>query len=811
MLKVRFLYTLFFLFAFSVQAQLVFSGSVVDATSLEAIPYTHLKIGDSTGVVSNEDGSFVFSNLQPGIYSLEVSFVGYKSLIKSIKLKKKHTKRIFKLELDALELSQVELIERHARQTNITRLRSVEGTAIYASKKNEVILMEHSMGNKATNNSRQVYSKVPGLNIWESDGLGLQLEIGARGLSPHRTSNFNTRQNGYDISADALGYPESYYTPPSEAIEKIELVRGAASLQYGTQFGGLLNFVLKKGAAKPLEIVARQSLGSFKLQNTFVSLGGTKGKWNYYSFYQKKSREGWRPNSNTEAQTFFLSTSYQANSKLKLGFEFTHMDYLSQQPGGLNDITFNATPDTSFRSRNWFQVDWNIAAFTIDYKFSERTTFNSRTFSLWASRDALGILDTHYEPDSVIMDVKPNRDLLISDFNNIGNETRLVHRYLIGESESALLVGARFYKGHTVKEQGTADATSKPNFSFQDKLDNYGSHFEFPSLNNAFFVENLIRVNDCFSITPGFRYDHIITKSEGYFHSFVNDSLHYTPNGRTMKRGIFLAGLGASYQCFVGGELYANYAQNYRAINFNDMQVINSNIVVDPNLEDEKGCNIDLGLRGRLADVIEYDVSLFFLNYSNRIGYLQKYYNVENAPAPNLVWTSYRLSTNIGDSKTFGFESYIGWDVLKSFAEIENHQLNLFVNTSYQNGTYVRSEEEQLVGNKVELNPNLNLKIGVQYQYKNFTSSLLYSHTSSQFADAQNTITPTPNALFGEIPAYSVMDFSTKYQSNRITIEAGINNLLNKSYFTRRASGYPGPGIIPSDIRNCYISLQVKI
>ena len=811
MLKLRILHTLFLFCAFTAQAQFEFSGSVVDATNSEAIPFAHVKINDSTGVATDINGDFVFSDIPTGTYTIEVSFVGYKPLTKSVKLKRKHTKRVFKLAIDALELSQVELVERHARQTNITRLRSVEGTAIYASKKNEVILMEHSMGNKATNNSRQVYSKVPGLNIWESDGLGLQLEIGARGLSPHRTSNFNTRQNGYDISADALGYPESYYTPPSEAIEKIEIVRGAASLQYGTQFGGLLNFILKKGAPKPLELVARQSLGSFKLQNTFVSLGGTKGKWNYYSFYQKKSREGWRPNSITEAQTVFLSTTYQATSKLKLGFEFTHMDYLAQQPGGLDDANFNTNPDTSFRSRNWFQVDWNITAFTVDYQFSERTTFNSRTFGLWASRDALGILDTQYVPDSVIMATKPNRDLLISDFKNIGNETRLVHRYLIGESESALLVGARFYKGHTVKEQGTADATSKPNFSFQDKLDNYGSHFEFPSLNKAFFVENLIRVNDCFSITPGFRYDHIITISEGYFHSVVNDSLHYTPNERTMKRGIFLAGLGSSYQCFVGGELYANYAQNYRAINFNDMQVINANVVVDPNLEDEKGCNIDLGLRGKLADVIEYDVSLFFLNYSNRIGYVQKYYNEENAPTQNLVWTSYRLSTNIGDSKTFGFESYIGWDVLKSFSDLKNHQLNLFLNTSYQNGTYVRSEEEQLVGNKVELNPDLNLKLGVQYQYKNFTTSLLYSHTSSQFADAQNTITPTPNALFGEIPAYSVMDFSTKYQSERITVEAGINNLLNKSYFTRRASGYPGPGIIPSDKRNLYLSVQIKI
>ena len=811
--KLRFLHIVFFLCAFAAQAQHTLKGFVVDAVSSEPIPYANIKLNEQNGVVSDAEGRFEMSELQAGAYQVEVSFIGYKNYQKEIKFKRKVLHLTIALESDILELSQVELIERHASQTNITRLRSVEGTAIYASKKNEVILMDHSMANKATNNSRQVYSKVPGLNIWESDGLGLQLEIGARGLSPHRTSNFNTRQNGYDISADALGYPESYYTPPSEAIKKIEIVRGAASLQYGTQFGGLLNFVLKKGADKPLEVVARQSLGSYKLKNSFVSLGGSKGKWNYYSFYQKKSREGWRPNSNTEAQTAFASVEYQANSKLKLGLEYTHMDYLAQQPGGLDDANFAANPDTSFRSRNWFQVDWNIAAFNIDYKFNCRTVLNSRTFGLWASRDALGILDTQYVPDSVIMALRPNRDLLTSTFDNIGNETRLVHRYFIGESESALLVGLRAYKGFTVKNQGTADSRSDANFSFEDKLTSYGSHFEFPSFNKAFFVENLIRVNDCISLTPGFRYDHIITQSDGYFHAVVNDSLHYTNDAKKLDRNIFLAGLGASYKCFVGGELYANFSQNYRAINFNDMQVINSNIVVDPTLEDENGFNVDLGLRGEVWGAVEYDVSLFYLDYSNRIGYLQKYYTEDEAINSDLItaYTTYRLSTNIGDSRTLGLESYIGWDMLKTFSDIEDQKLNVFLNTSYQKGVYVRSEEKQLIGNKVELNPDLNVKFGIQYQYKNFTGSVLCSHTSSQFADAQNTVTPTPNALFGEIPSYSVMDLSMKYHKGKLSLEAGVNNLLNESYFTRRASGYPGPGIIPSDKRNCYLSLQIKI
>jgi Fe(3+) dicitrate transport protein len=133
---------------------------------------------------------------------------------------------------------------------NLNALSDVEGTSIFAGKKNEVVLVKQSMANLASNNARQIYSQVTGLNIYQNDDAGLQLNIGGRGLDPNRTSNFNTRQNGYDISADVLGYPESYYTPAAEGLEEIQIVRGAASLQYGTQFGGLVNFIMKKPSKK---------------------------------------------------------------------------------------------------------------------------------------------------------------------------------------------------------------------------------------------------------------------------------------------------------------------------------------------------------------------------------------------------------------------------------------------------------------------------------------------------------------------------------------------------------------------------------
>ena len=129
------------------------------------------------------------------------------------------------------DLSEVVISAKKREVFQLSRLKDFEKTAIYAGKKTEVILVEQSMANLASNNARQIYSQIPGLNIYQNDDAGLQLHIGGRGLDPNRTSNFNTRQNNYDISADVLGYPESYYTPPSEAIEEIQIVRGAASLQ----------------------------------------------------------------------------------------------------------------------------------------------------------------------------------------------------------------------------------------------------------------------------------------------------------------------------------------------------------------------------------------------------------------------------------------------------------------------------------------------------------------------------------------------------------------------------------------------------
>ena len=132
----------------------------------------------------------------------------------------------------------------------------IVGTSIYAGKKSSLIVMDNVMGNLVNNTMRQVVAKVPGIQIWENDGSGIQVGISARGLSPNRSWEFNVRQNGYDIAADPYGYPEAYYNPSMQAVQSLEIIRGHGALQYGPQFGGMVNYILKNGSEKSKKIEA---------------------------------------------------------------------------------------------------------------------------------------------------------------------------------------------------------------------------------------------------------------------------------------------------------------------------------------------------------------------------------------------------------------------------------------------------------------------------------------------------------------------------------------------------------------------------
>ena len=754
-------------------------------------------------------GNYQLKAVSPGSYNINVSAVGYKGAAKNVRISNDIVINVT-LEEDIHVLNNVDVKGEKEKTFGVTRLKAVEGTNINAGKKSEVIVLDDINANKSTNNTRQIYGKVSGLNIWESDGAGIQLGIGGRGLNPNRVTNFNTRQNGYDISADALGYPESYYTPPAELTDRIEILRGASSLQYGTQFGGLINFKLKEGATdKPFEITANETGGSWNFFNTSTSIGGTTGKVQYYTFYQHKQGDGWRPNGHFNVNTGYAAVTYKATDKFSMTVQYTYMDYLAHQPGGLTDVAFAADPRQSIRTRNWFRVNWNLGAFILDYKINDNLKFNSRFFGLIAGRDAVGDLDYINRADN-----GADRNLYRDKYTNYGNESRLLYTYQINNVPQNLLVGLRYYRGYTNRQQGLGNNGSTGNDSDFDygtstTDQNAYNHYTFPNYNVALFTENIFRLSQKFSIIPGIRFENIITKADGSYtlvntdqagNIILQQSKHDSKNS---SRHFVIGGIGLSYYKNEGMQFYGNISQNYRAINFNDLNSSIKGLQVDPNLKDETGYSADAGMRGNVSGIFNYDVSVFAIHYNDRIGSIE---------ASDASFNTFRYRTNIGASQSYGVESFGELEFLHFMNPDTQDKLSVFSNLAFIDAHYTVTKGHAYDHNKVEFAPDVIFKTGLTYRHKKFSASYQVAYTSQQFGDATNATTPTADAVIGLIPAYTIMDLSTEYKINKtFTLQGTVNNLADSRYFTRRAESYPGPGIIPADARSYYLSLQIKL
>ena len=287
--------------------------------------------------------------------------------------------------------------------------------------------------------------------------------------------------------------------------------------------------------------------------------------------------------------------------------------------------------------------------------------------------------------------------------------------------------------------------------------------------------------------------------------NLVNQPLYDTTiyNTNKNKRNFFLFGVGLSYKRQKYYEVYSNISQNYRSVTFSDITINSPTFLIDPNISDESGYSYDVGCRGVYNSFLSFDFNYYGLSYNDRIGFLQK--KIEFMPG---FFTTKTQKGNIGDAFIHGFEGLI--DIyLNNITQDVN--LNTFLNYAYTKSEYIRSETESIIGNQVEFVPEHNLKSGLNINFKRYMAAIQLTYLSNQFTEASNAIDSDISGVLGSIPAYYILDFSSSINIKKNKLLFGINNVTNNSYFTRRATGYPGPGIIPAQKRNYFITLEIKI
>lgn len=719
--------------------------------------------------------------------------------------------------IPAKMLADITVIGQSSR-SDIHQLPQIVGTNIYAAKKSSLIVLDNVHGNVVTNTMRQVMAKVPGVFVWESDGSGIQIGIASRGLSPNRSWEFNVRQNGYDISADPYGYPEAYYNPQLQSVQRIEFVRGHGALQYGPQLGGMVNYILKNGSefTKPFQVESFQTLGSNALFNTYNAVGGKTSKINYYVFYDRRQGDGWRENNRYHTNTVSGTVTYKATDKLSLTGEFTHWDMLSQQPGGLTDAQFEADPRQSHRSRNWFNLKWQTAALTTDLKITSNQRLTVKLFSIRGDRSSVG-----FNPSGGILirdTINTNigtynpRTVDIDYYRNYAMEARYINHYMIGNQESSLSAGIRLYSGSTDRFRGGKGTTGSGFSDAREEGSLWTGNIDYESANAAVFVENLFRLTDKFVVIPGFRYEYIKASASGYSSLSGNNPVYLQDQER--GRDFLLGAVGIEYQASKTTQLYANITQAYRPVQFADLTTPPTTDVIDANLKDAKGYNFDVGYRGQIKEYLKFDLSAFHLQYNNRIGTIKQ-------QREDLTFYNYR--TNVGGSQANGVELFVEYNLTKSITSNTQYgEVALFGSYAYNKARYNNFKVVSVVNNalqetnyqdkQVEYAPKNILRAGLSYSLKGAFATVQYSYTDQAFTDANNTETPTANGQNGLIPSYNVLDLTLgwKHKSGAL-IKTGLNNLTNEMYFTRRAGGYPGPGVLPADGRTFFFTLGYQM
>jgi Fe(3+) dicitrate transport protein len=478
-----------------------------------------------------------------------------------------------------------------------------------------------------------------------------------------------------------------------------------------------------------------------------------------------------------------------------------HSQMRSQQPGGLTDAQVKNAAQQSFRSRNWFDITWTTPALIANYQISEKTRLNTKLFATIGDRNSVGFMQPITVRDTINAGTREynNREVLIDHYRNYGLESRMITDYTLGKMKNTVSGGIRLYTGETHRRSSTRGTTGT---DYDLTISgNYQRDITFDSKNAAAFVENIFRLSDKFIVIPGVRYEWLEGSASG-INNTVNGVPQYLQDVKR-SRSFLLAGVGAEYHITPLTEFYANYTQAYRPIQFANLQAPPTTDLIDQNLKDAKGYNIDLGYRGRVKNFLQFDVSGFYLQYNNRIGTV----TAGTAPA------TYRFVTNVGASTSKGIESYVEVNPVRAFTKNTDADLILFSSYSYLNATYSADHKDAATkGKKVENAPANIFRGGITAGYKGFLLTGQVSYVGQTFSDANNTVTPSANGNVGLIPSYTVTDLTATYKfSKGLNVKAGVNNLTDARYFTRRAGGYPGPGALPADGRTFFLSVGAKM
>lgn len=663
-----------------------------------------------------------------------------------------------------------------------TSLPEVSGVQINSGKKTTVADLE-AIPPIASNNYRQAFTQLPGLLTSEVSNESFA-SFSYRGMGdPHESFNMNLLRNGLPIAADMYGYPASYYVPPIDSVQSIQFIRGGASLMYGPQVGGAVNFVTRKPDPKaPASVYSKQLFGERNFFSTYNELSGTSGNVSYLGFFHRRQSDGFRDdNADYGVNNGNFMFAIEASPKAKWTFEFDAYDADHGEAGGL---TLETGEGLANYNRNRFQssvlydrlrIERYSGTIGLEYEVDADTTIVARAFGGYYDRFSRRQSAGTANPFGGIYNGTSNT-IADQEFSTVGLDARVAHKWKMFGEEQNLAAGFLLYGVDSPFTQEQGSTPWADSGMLQRDIDR-------ATRTGALFAENRFNFGRL-KITPGARLEMIDLS--------IDENIPTTPEVGLRSEddfsAVLLPGVGIGYDLSADLEVYANATTGYKTRHYADVVPLNSGDTISSNLDPAHSVMYETGVRGTPMSWMRFDSSVFLTTFTDQFGRVGS--NIQN----------------VGDSRTYGLDLMTEFAAVKLYDSVVGSRLsdyigniNLFWNAQFLNAEFT---EGPVDGKTPQYAPDYVMRTGVTYDYDaRYKLAFLGTLVDDHYADDANTANRY-------IPSYRVWDLTGEAEliPSRLSLVAGVNNIFDEKYYARIRSN----GIDPGLPRNVYGGFVLK-
>ena len=652
-------------------------------------------------------------------------------------------------------------------------LPDVQGARINAGKKTTLIDFDGQPRING-NSYRQALAQAPGLIL--SEETTPLVSIGYRGLEPHRAQFTQVLKDGIPIHADPFGYPEAYYTPPLDTVDRVEFTRGGAGLLYGPQPGGALNYVTHRPRTdQPFSGSSLHTTGSDGYYSTFSHVDGTRGRIGYYGYLNHRRSDGIRSANSDYSLTAWLGRlALDATTDSRWLLSFENYEEHHGEPGGL---TFATGPGTANYHSDRRAPSRRFDRFSLDRKgvsliWERNLPHGALSWRAWG----IGYVRASRRQNGGGFGLVPTGEAARTNtierqsFTSSGTEGRFRHDWGAARRHS-FSAGAQLFHStspRTDSRGATPDAT-RGDLLAKSRRD---------VLYAPVFVENLFRLGR-HTLTPGLRLENLRQRVRETVNVSRN-AAGLPPASRDIRDTVPLLGLAATREIGPRSQAYANVSQSFRPVVFTQAVPGAANQIVNRDLAEARALQWEFGFRGEPVAGLVVDASVFHLAFDNQIG------------AVTLADGRSSLA-NVGRAVHRGLELSLRRDIPLHGSGRNSGSLGFYANALL---LHARFTEGALAGRTPQYAPPHLVRTGILYHRgAGLKIGLTGTLAAAAFADDSNS---GPR----RIPAHAVWDLTAEWRLPRAPIRliSGINNLLDEDYYNRiRADG-----IDPAPRRNVY-------